>query len=409
MAHFTGNPGDDSITGTSADDEFDVSQGGEDTLIGGGGTDSFHFGAMLDAGDHVDGGNGDSDALYLDGDYSGGLVFTDTTVVNVEFIALGADHSYDLTLANATADLDHGDFLWVLTDQLTAEDQVVIDASAFAADHRFVTATWAANETLIGGAGDDQVQVEGAGLADFSGGAGDDSVFLDRTLARGDRLDGGEGADDLSLTIGGQVTFSGKMLKAFDSITLVAGSYDLTMSDGNLAAGETLYVTANNLTRGQLLAFDGSAERSGSYIVIGSQGDDTLTAGGGGDSLEGQRGDDIIHGGGGADTIYGGAGRDTFVYAKLSDSGHHKQFDLIYDLTGFDRIDLSAIDADTAKGGNQAFHQVDAFTGHAGELVLTYDVTINATTIAGDVNGDGHADIAIRAWGEHLEFTNFAL
>jgi hypothetical protein len=31
-------------------------------------------------------------------------------------------------------------------------------------------------------------------------------------------------------------------------------------------------------------------------------------------------------------------------------------------------IDLSAIDANSTKAGNQAFHMVDHFTGHAGEL-----------------------------------------
>ncbi|WP_436041195.1 M10 family metallopeptidase C-terminal domain-containing protein, partial [Rhizobium sp. LjRoot98] len=71
--------------------------------------------------------------------------------------------------------------------------------------------------------------------------------------------------------------------------------------------------------------------------------------------------------------------------------------DTIFDFsgTGGDRIDLSAIDANTAASGNQAFTYVGtaAFTGKAGEL--RYVKAASDTYVYGDVNGDGKADFAI--------------
>ena len=63
-----------------------------------------------------------------------------------------------------------------------------------------------------------------------------------------------------------------------------------------------------------------------------------------------------------------------------------------------DRIDLATIDADTGTWSNQAFAFIGsaAFTNIAGEL--RYD----AGLVAGDVDGDGIADMEI-------EIANFAV
>src|SRR3954470_9346567 len=106
MADFNGDSGDNNFTGTGDSDNFNMQGGGEDTVQGDGGNDSIYFDGGLDAGDHIDGGaNGGfiGDTLFLDGDYSAGLEFTDTTVVNVENIVLQGGFSYDLTFAAGTA------------------------------------------------------------------------------------------------------------------------------------------------------------------------------------------------------------------------------------------------------------------------------------------------------------------
>ena len=60
-----------------------------------------------------------------------------------------------------------------------------------------------------------------------------------------------------------------------------------------------------------------------------------------------------------------------------------------------DRIDLSAIDANTQKGGNQAFAFIGTkeFSGKAGQL--RYEKARSDTYLSGDVNGDKIADFTI--------------
>src|SRR5688572_8423910 len=106
MATLTGLAGDDSLVGAGDNDVFDLFQGGNDTAEGRGGDDRFNFGATFGAGDHVDGGLGFLDALWLDGDYSAGLTITGAMLTEVEYIHLVAGFGYDITLA---ADAATGD------------------------------------------------------------------------------------------------------------------------------------------------------------------------------------------------------------------------------------------------------------------------------------------------------------
>ena len=86
---FIGTSGRDNYVGTVDPDEFDMSQGGRDTVSGLDGDDVFIFGSELNANDQIDGG-ADFDTLILDGNYLAGVVFTPTTLVNVEEIVLEA-------------------------------------------------------------------------------------------------------------------------------------------------------------------------------------------------------------------------------------------------------------------------------------------------------------------------------
>jgi hypothetical protein len=82
---------------------------------------------------------------------------------------------------------------------------------------------------------------------------------------------------------------------------------------------------------------------------------------------------------------------------------------LITKLQVKDVIDLSAIDANTAADGDEAFTLVASLDGHAGQLALTYDAGANVTLLQGDVDGDGAADLVVRLHGDHTDFTNFVL
>ena len=94
--------------------------------------------------------------------------------------------------------------------------------------------------------------------------------------------------------------------------------------------------------------------------------------------------------------LRGGLGADVFLFKTLAEGG-----DL---LRGFsaaegDRIDISAIDADTSRRGNQAFHFVDTFTGHAGEATLKAAGGCR-TLLTLDVDGDGASDFRLTFLGE---------
>src|SRR5687768_653940 len=94
---FLGTTGRDNYVGTVDADEFDMSQGGRDTVSGLDGADIFLFGGELNANDQIDGGVG-TDKLVLEGNYLGGVVFTATTAVNLEEIELQDGFNYTLTL-----------------------------------------------------------------------------------------------------------------------------------------------------------------------------------------------------------------------------------------------------------------------------------------------------------------------
>ncbi len=146
---------------------------------------------------------------------------------------------------------------------------------------------------------------------------------------------------------------------------------------------------------------------AGDDIMDGGTGNDTLNGGDGNDTLNGGGGDDILNGGNGndlllatvgRDTMTGGAGADTFRFgAAINEIGTTAATrDVIADFSRAqgDRIDLSAIDANTGAGGNQAFTFIGnaAFTA-AGQLRYANGV------LEGNVGGSLAADFSITMQG----------
>ena len=83
---------------------------------------------------------------------------------------------------------------------------------------------------------------------------------------------------------------------------------------------------------------------------IGGPGDDTFY----GDASANR-----FQGGGGSDLFFGAAGADRFDYDRVSGSVPGSGRDLIADYEDVDIIDLSGIDADTTRPGDQAFRWID--------------------------------------------------
>ncbi len=132
--------------------------------------------------------------------------------------------------------------------------------------------------------------------------------------------------------------------------------------------------------------------RAGNDVINGGIGNDYISGYSGNDSLAGFYGDDTLHGSSGIDRLSGGGGRDVFLFSLTSNAPRGAVREAIVDFThGYDRIDLSEIDADLGRAGNQAFEFIgrEGFGGNAGELRYVGGI------LSGDVNGDGVADLQI--------------
>ncbi len=137
---------------------------------------------------------------------------------------------------------------------------------------------------------------------------------------------------------------------------------------------------------------------SGSDILEGRSGNDTLFGGAGLDILKGAGGSDKLYGGSGADDLYGGSGQDIFVFKSQTDLTTSMNLtDTIFDFSHIqkDKIDLSAIDANSTKGGHQVFTFIksDGFNDKAGEL--RYEKRASDTYVYGDTDGDGKSNFVL--------------
>ena len=106
------------------------------------------------------------------------------------------------------------------------------------------------------------------------------------------------------------------------------------------------------------------------------------------------------------------AGIDTFVFGTGDTGAALGSRDLVTDFTiGTDKLDLSAIDANTLLNGAQDFRFLgtSAFDGQGGALRYSYDSGRNVTVVEADFNGDRTADFAIELTGNKtLTETDFA-
>jgi Ca2+-binding RTX toxin-like protein len=164
----------------------------------------------------------------------------------------------------------------------------------------------------------------GGGGSDFiSAGGGDDTVNFADDLDSTDAIDGGAGDDTLVINQQTNITFGATSLTSVESILLpfihlqvgFAGFQHLTMNDGNLAAGDQMFVDARGVGSHTFFTFNGSAETDGFYSISGGAGADHIIGGQAGNSF------DLTHGG--DDSVEGGAGNDDFFFGDTLTAGDH--------------------------------------------------------------------------------------
>jgi Ca2+-binding RTX toxin-like protein len=256
-------------------------------------------------------------------------------------------------------------------------------------------------DKLNGGAGIDTLS-GGAGADQMSGGNGDDGL---NGGADNDSLDGGAGADAMTGGTGNDVYY---VDNAGDTTVELAGE------GTDIVRAAIAWTLGANVEQ---LELQGSGDIAGTgnalaNRLVGNVGGNTLSGLAGVDTIDGGAGNDRLIGGTGNDLMTGGSGADSFVvlaesvYSSKAPAGRTLEIDQVYDLKASesDRLDLSAIDANTATAGDDAFHLVGIFTKHAGEMTLAYTASTKLTLLSLDIDGDGKADYQMKITGDvHLD------
>ncbi len=239
----------------------------------------------------------------------------------------------------------------------------------------------AGTDTLIGGAGNDTYIVDSSG----------DRIIETITVSQTATNDAG-GIDTILSSVA-------VFMNSYSSISFVENA---TLT--GVAAASVFGNALNNSITGNAAAntLDGA---NGNDTILGMGGNDTMIGGAGADTFDGGAGRDRLTGGAGQDILTGGLEDDIFVFANGDIGTSMASADRITDWSGIgaqgDRIDLSAIDANTANGSgtNEAFNFIGlgAFTNVAGQL--RSEVIAGNTYLMGDLNGDGVADLWLRLDG----------
>lgn len=281
-------------------------------------------------------------------------------------------------------------------------------------DHMFGLA---GNDTLTAGNGNDRLD-GGSGRDLMIGGNGNDTYLVRDSTDIVRETSAGGGTDTVQSFVtshtlaafveNGQIMLSGVASLTGNDLdnTLFAGLGDNTLSGGDgsdtvsYAVGVNGSVGVNVSLATELVQDTGG---SGNDILIsienlvgssfadhltGNDASNTLRGNAGDDTLSGAGGDDILSGAGGVDVLTGGAGHDEFKFDALTDLGPTVEAtDTVTDFTAGDLLDLSALDADTTSGINDAFSTtlVTDFTA-AGQLkfengVLYGNTDLNFSTV----------------------------
>lgn len=269
------------------------------------------------------------------------------------------------------------------------------------------------NDTLVGGNGSDDLE-GGRGTDTYDGGTSGNDIdqlnFDDRVAPGGVVVDMFKGTD---VDPWGNV-------ESFTNIERIKGTRFVDVITGSNRNDQFRPMAGNDQVDGgsgtDTVRYDrdyldgGNAgvtvDLGAGYGIDGSGDRDTLkrienvVGSPAADTLKGDGGSNLIAGLVGKDELYGKGGADRFVYGSETDSTVDPSGrDTIHDFNSKDRIDLSVMDADDKKQGDQAFSFLGThdFDGTAGEL--RYEKHGSQTLLFGDTNGDKHADFSIELVG----------
>jgi Ca2+-binding RTX toxin-like protein len=252
---------------------------------------------------------------------------------------------------------------------------------------------------IYGLGGDDNLTSTNEAIyCEILGGDGNDTLALSPGLPRG-LIDGGAGNDVIFGSVNADYLYGGS-----GNDTIEGGGINDFVDGGsgndNITAHGIIFGGSGNDTI--------NAPDSDNVIdrIDCGAGNDNCNAGDGNDRVIGGAGNDSLNGGDGADILVGGSGSDVlnghdldavdiFRFTSVKDSlpGANKRDTIVFE--PLDIVDLSRIDANTSKTGDQKFIFIgdDPFSGKRGQLHVTG--TDSDSILSGDVNGDRKADFQI--------------
>ncbi|MBB3145248.1 Ca2+-binding RTX toxin-like protein [Phyllobacterium trifolii] len=280
------------------------------------------------------------------------------------------------------------------------------------------------NLRVNGLSGNDFIDGRGFGVASrFDGGDGSDQIYGGAGINTingdngNDYIDGGGGADRLTGGAGmDTVSYASSTATTGAGITLtLSASGGASFSAGNSGAGADVILGGFENVVGTNLndTITGNAGNNiliglgGNNVLKGMGGDDTLIGGAGINILDGGLGNDRIIAGAGSTTMYGGGelpgayGDDVFIFGSDTRSINIDDFHYTGAPDEFDKIDLSAIDADVNQAGKQTFTSFvvtefqSGYQPLIGELVFVGRGAHNLGSLIADTNGDGQVDVRI--------------
>ncbi|WP_439815494.1 beta strand repeat-containing protein [Zavarzinia sp. CC-PAN008] len=261
--------------------------GGNDTVIGGLGADTFRFSATaLTAADRVTGGGGSAvDQLVVT---SPGTVVL-TGVVGIEKLVL-TNGANSLSLTNSLVGSANGDALTVVG----AVGNDVINGGALTGVNRLDVTAGLGADTLTGGAGADLFRFQGGGLTAT------------------DTVVGGAGVDQVVFTGAGSIG-SGLFanVSGIDQITLANGANNLILSNAQVGASDADTLTIRGGS-GNDVVNGGAVLAANTLDITGMAGNDTLIGGAGADLFRVTTTSLTS-----ADTINGGAGLDRLLFQNV--------------------------------------------------------------------------------------------
>jgi len=239
-------------------------------------------------------------------------------------------------------------------------------------------------DVIFAGAGDDQV------LA----GADNDIVYGD---AGADRIFGDQGNDLITAGAGDDTVFGG----AGDDLIVaeVGDGNDVYFGDEG-GGGNGIDTLDMSAATANVTVNLGSGPLSNGTVSSSQTGNDTIW---GIENVNTGSGNDTITASNAVNVMNGGAGNDTFKFTStVSANG-----DMIVTFEPGDRIDLTAIDANTGTAGDQSFTLVNGAPTAAGQLGVTFESRADGdfTVIQGNVDGNADAEFTIEIAG-HQNLTN---